>query len=135
MFEIPQGGTITAERIAIAVVAGKPSPVETAYAAFDRGLVAALGIQIIKEDGGTIDSDVNAVHYDLRVGSAEKLLQLAGVIARGEIVPILKSRVEQLLRAGFESGHLDHTKNPALRDRVKAQVAIPVRIDDPRSAR
>lgn len=120
---------VSAERIAIAVAAGKNDPDQTAYAIFDRAAVEWLGIAIDNtKRGSTYDSAVNAVHYDLHVGTAGRLVQLAGVIAAGQIVPILKNRVVELLRAGFESGQLDHTKNRLLCDKVRANV--PRRQDD-----
>lgn len=115
-------GSVSAERIAIAVAAGKNNPDHTGYAVFDRAAIENLGITINKTPGGTHDATVNAVHYDLHVGTAGKLLELAGVIAGGEVVPILKNRVVELLRAGFESGQLDYTKNRLLGDKVKAQI-------------
>ena len=36
------------------------------------------GIAIHKTPGGTHDSTVNGTHYDLHVGSAQNLLELAG---------------------------------------------------------
>lgn len=65
---------------------------------------------------------VNTLHYDLHVGTAAKLVELAGVIASGHVAPILKKQVVDLLRNGFESGQLDHTKNRQLCDRVKAVI-------------
>jgi hypothetical protein len=116
-------GTISAERIAIAVAATKSTPGPTAYAVFDRTAVEHLGIAISTEaSGSTPDSAVNALHRDLRVESVRKLLDVAGVIAGADIVPILKKKVVGLLKDGFESGRLDYTKNPALCDRVKANV-------------
>ena len=125
VYEIDEDHPITAERVAIAVLAGKQNPAETAYGVFDRAAVEALGIETIKTQGGTYDAEVNGSHYDLHVGSAAKLLELAGVIAKGHIVALLKKRVIELLRAGFESGQIDHTRNKPLCDAVNAQIARP----------
>ena len=119
---------ITAERIAIAVAAGKQKPHHTGYAVFDRAAVEGLGIACEKTTGGTIDAAVNSVHYNLHVPTAGKLVELAGVIAAGDVVPILKDQMTQLVRRGFESGQLDYKQNRTLCDNVKAQ--IPNRGDD-----
>lgn len=120
IFEITDA--VSAERIAIAVAAGRNKPGHTGYAVFDRAGAERLGVGIKKTPGDTYDVAVNAVHYDLHVGTAGRLVELAGVIAGGEITSILKKKVEELLRAGFESGQLDHTKNRLLCDVVKARI-------------
>ena len=122
VFEVTE--TVSAERIAIALAAapGKKEPDHTAYAVFDSVAVERLGIQITKTPGDTIDAAANLLHYDLNVGTAGKLLDLAVLIARVPIVPITRKRVGELLKAGFENGQLDHTRNPPLRDKVKAQI-------------
>jgi hypothetical protein len=98
--------TVTPERIAIAIAAGKMNPQETSYAVFERDAVIGLGINPKKRPGGTCDSEVNTCHYDLVIGTASKLLDLAGVMATAEVLPILKKKVEELLKAGSESGQL-----------------------------
>ena len=122
VFEVTD--SVSAERIATALAAapGKREPDHTAYAIFDRAALQGLEINIGKTPGSTIDTEVNAAHYDLHVGTARRLVELAGVIAGGNIVPVLKARVAELLRAGFESGHVDHNKNRLLCDRVKADI-------------
>jgi len=120
VFEITEA--VGAERIAIAVAAGKRDVDQTAYSIFDRAAVEALGISLHKTAGGTYDTAVNSAHYDVHVGSAERLIELAGVIAAGDIVPILRERVAELLRAGFGSGQIDHTKNRLLCDKVNAKI-------------
>jgi len=119
---------VTAERIAVALAATKSTPDQTAYAVFDRVAVESLGIAINKAAGSTPDTEVNALHHDLHVGTARRLLDLAAVIAGVEIFPILRNRVVILLKQGFESGRLDHKKNPPLCARVKA--IIPTRQAD-----
>lgn len=120
VFEVTDA--VSAERIAIAVAAGKQNPTQTGYAVFDRAAVEASGIACNKTPGGTYDTTENQLHCDLRVGSVGKLIELAAVIARGTITPILKKRVAELLREGFESGQLDYRKNRLLCDRVGAQI-------------
>jgi len=122
VFEI--SGAVTAERIATAFAAapGKKEPAQTTYAVFDRAAVEELGIDIKKTDGDTIDAAVNLLHYDLHVGTTRKLIELAGVIAGSTPIPILKKRVEELLKGGFERGHLDHKRNRVLCDKVKARI-------------
>jgi hypothetical protein len=116
--------SINAERIAIAIAAGKQKPDETGYAVFGREAVEALGIEIEKTKGGTADAAVNARHYDLHVGTASKLLELAGIIAHGDIVPILGKRVEELLRVGLSSGQLDRARiNKKLRQMLEPNAA------------
>jgi len=83
VFEITEA--VGAERIAIAVAAGKRDVDQTAYSIFDRAAVEALGISLHKTAGGTYDTAVNSAHYDVHVGSAERLIELAGVIAAGDI--------------------------------------------------
>lgn len=114
--------SVSAERIAIAVAAGKSDAAQTAYAVFEREAVERLGIIPVKTPGDTIDSTVNGHHYDLPVGRALTLLELAEVIARSEPIPILKKVVTQLLKEGFESGRLDYTKNRRLADKVNAHL-------------
>jgi hypothetical protein len=116
---------ITPERIAIAFAAGptKKEPDQTAYAVFDRTAVENLGIEIARTEGDTIDAAVNQLHYDLRIGSIRKLLDLAGVIATSELVAIPKKEARELMKDGFEKGRLDHTKNRTLCDRVGAVLA------------
>jgi hypothetical protein len=126
MFEVTE--SISAERIAIAIAAGKRRPDHTGYAVFERADAERVGITLKKSAGETYDAGVNDVHYDFHVGTAARLLELAGVIAAGEIIPILRKQVEQLLRSGFENGHLDHSKNKFLCDVVKAR--IPGQRDD-----
>jgi hypothetical protein len=122
VFEVTE--TVSAERIAIALAAspGKKDADHTAYAVFDQAAVAGLGITITKTPGDTIDAAANLLHYDLGVGTAGKLVELAAVIASVRIEPITKKRVSELLKAGFENGHLDHTRNRLLCDKVKAQI-------------
>jgi hypothetical protein len=122
VFEVTEA--ISAERSAIALAAApvKKEPDHIAYAVFDSAAVEALGIAITKTPGDTIDAVVNQLHYDLQVGTAGKLLNLAALIASVPIVPVTKKRVGELLKAGFENGHLDHTRNPPLRDKVKAHI-------------
>ncbi len=118
VFEI--GASISAERIAIAVAAGKQKADETGYAVFDRAAVEAVGIGITKTKGGTPDAEVNAYHYHLKVGTAARLIELAGVIARGQIDSILSKRVEELLIAGLKSGQLDEARvNRDLLERLR----------------
>jgi len=69
--------------------------------------LADLGIIPKKKDGNTRDAQVNACHYDLQVGTVSRLVSLAGVMATGDIVGILKKKVEELLKAGLQSGQLD----------------------------
>jgi hypothetical protein len=114
---------IDAQRIAIAVAAGKRQPDQTGYAVFDRSAVERLGIQVERTAGETIDAAVNGTHYNLHIGTAGKLLEFAGVVASGRVVPILKKRVKELLREGFESRQLDHRRNQRLCDAVGAIVA------------
>jgi hypothetical protein len=114
--------TVTAERVAIAVAAGKRDSDHTAYAVFDRAAVEELGITVHKTPGDTIDSAVNPFHFELDLGTTRRLVGLAGVIADSKPIPILKKRVAALLREGFESGRLDHAKNQILCDKVKANV-------------
>lgn len=120
VFEVTE--EVNAERIAIAISAGKQNPDHIAYAVFERVAVEGLGIPINKKDGGTNDGTVNTLHYDLNVGTAGKLVELAGVVASGQVVPILKKQVIERLRHGFESGQLDHTKNRQLCDKVNAVI-------------
>jgi hypothetical protein len=122
VFEVT--AAVSAERIATALAAapGKKEPDHTAYAVFDGAAVDGLGISITKTSCNTIDPAANSLHYDLMIGTAGRLIEFAAVIAAVPIVPITKKRVGELLKAGFENGHLDHTRNPALRDRVKAQI-------------
>lgn len=120
VFEVTDA--VTAERIAVAVSAGKGKPDGITYAVFERAAVEGLGIPINKKDGGTIDAVVNTVHYDLHVATASKLVDLAGVIANGQVASILKKDAIGLFRRGFESGQLDHTKNPDLCKRVNAVI-------------
>jgi len=128
VFEVT--GTIDAERIAIAVAAGKREPDDTSYAVFDRVAAETLGIVVSPDKpGGTFDADVNALHRDLLIGTARRLLDFAGLLASGEIAALPKKRVAELLKKGFESGRLDHTKNKPLCDKVKANVPTP-RIDE-----
>jgi hypothetical protein len=122
---------ISAERIAIAVMAGKKNEEDTAYAVFDQAVLEELEISVERSDGGTYDAAVNKVHYDLNVGTARKLLELAGVIAGGDLFPILKKEAKNLLRKGFESGQLDHTKNPTLCAKVGAHIEDPRREETP----
>jgi len=121
VFEVTDA--VSAERIAIAVAAGRQEPDDTSYAVFDRAAAEALGIGVSQDNpGGTFDKDVNGLHRDLRVGSARKLLEFAGLLATGEIVPLLKDQVASLLKDGFESGRLDHTRNKRLCDKLKVQI-------------
>ena len=122
VFEVTE--IVSAERVAIALMAapGKKEPDHTAYAVFDRADVERLGIPITKTSGDTIDAGANSSHYDLNIGSGGKLLEFAAIIAGVAIVPITKKRVAALLRAGFENGQLDHTRNPFLRAKVGAQI-------------
>lgn len=120
VFEVTDA--VTAERIAVAVGAGKGRPDDITYAVFERAAIEALGIPINKNEGGTIDAVVNTVHHDLHVATATKLVELAGVIASGQVVSILKKDAIVLLRRGFESGQLDHTKRPDLSKRVNAVI-------------
>ena len=121
VFEVADA--ISAERIAIAVAAGRQDPDDTSYAVFDRVAAETLGIAVSEDNpGGTCDAGVNALHRDLRVGTARRLLDFAGLLATGEIIPLLKEQVANLLRDGFESGRLDHTRNKRLCDKVKAQI-------------
>jgi hypothetical protein len=122
VFEITE--TVSAERIAIALAAApeKKEPGHTAYAVFERAAVEGLGIPITKTRGNTIDDGANPLHYDLEVGTAGRLLQLAVVIANVPIVPITKQRVAELLKAGFEGGQLDHNRNKHLCTKVNAQI-------------
>jgi hypothetical protein len=113
---------ITAERTAIAVAAGRREPDQTAYAVFDRAAFERLKIPVTKTPGTTFDAAVNPLHYDLSIGSTGKLLDFAALIANATIVPITKKRVAELLKAGFENGQLDHTRNHVLRDKVNAQI-------------
>jgi hypothetical protein len=55
-------GSVSAERIAIAVAAGKNNPDHTGYAVFDRAPIESLGITINKTPGGTHDATVNAAN-------------------------------------------------------------------------
>lgn len=127
VYEVTDG--VSAERIAIAVAAGKNDPDQTAYAVFDRAAVEALGVSVNKTPGDTIDAMVNALHHDLHVGTARKLVELAGAIAGVEIVSILKKRVAELLKDGFESGRLDYRKRRTLSEKVRANIP---RQDEPR---
>ena len=120
VFEITD--TVSAERIAIALAAGKREPDHTAYALFERAAIEELRIGIRGRRGGTYDDEVNNTHYDLHVGTVRRLVQLAGVIAKGQIGPMLKGRVTELLRSGFESGQIDYSKNRALCDKVRARI-------------
>ena len=122
VFEVT--AAVNAERIAIAVAAGRQDPDDTSYAVFDRVAAETLGIVVSQDNpGGTNDKEVNALHRDLQVGTARRLLEFAGLLASGEIVPLLKGEVTRLLKDGFESGRLDHTRNKRLCDKVKAQIS------------
>jgi hypothetical protein len=113
---------IAAERIAVAVAAGRREPDQTAYGIFDDVAFGRLNIPVTKMLGTTFDAAVNPLHYDVSIGSTGKLLDFAALIANSTIVPITKKRVAELLKAGFENGQLDHTRNHVLRDKVKAQI-------------
>lgn len=124
VFEVSE--TVSAERIAIAFFAtGKKEPYHTAYGVFDRGAVEAIGITVEKTPGETIDVTVNEQHFDLHVGTTGKLVALAGVIAAGNIIPLLREDVTRLVKDGFASSRLDHKKNKFLCDKVKAQIPTP----------
>lgn len=112
-------GSVDPERITIAVAAGRQNPDATGYAIFDRAAVEVLGIGSKKNPGGTADAVVNALHWDLGVRTATKLVALAEVIAQGAIAPILPKRVKELLKAGLQSGQLDPNKvNAELRSKL-----------------
>ncbi len=111
---------VSAERIAIAIAAGKQKPDETGYAVFDRDAVGALGVEAKKEKGGSPDADANDRHYNLNVGTTARLIGLAGVIAQGEIIPILRKRVEELLRGGLQKKELDESRMPGLIKRLRS---------------
>lgn len=119
LFEVTDA--ITAERIAIAVAAGKTRPAHTGYAVVDRAAIERLGV-LRRTTGDTIDPVVNTAHFDLHVGTAGNLLELAGTLADGDIVTILKKRVAELLRAGFENGQLDHRRNRLLCEAVRTNI-------------
>ncbi len=117
VYEVSQ--EVSAERIAIALAAGKQKPEETGYAVFDRAIVVGLGINAKKKSGTTIDTDVNGCHFDLPIGTVSKLLELAGVMATGEIIPILRKTVEERLKEGLKSGQLDGNKmNESLKGKL-----------------
>lgn len=121
VFEITDA--ITAERIAIAVAAGKSSPDHTAYSVFEGAELQRVGITTEKTLGGTADEEVNGTHYNLHIGSTGRLLDLCAIIANGRLVPILKEKGIELLKRGFESGQLDYRRNIVLTDKVKAQIS------------
>ena len=118
VFEVT--ATISAERIAIAVAAGKQEPQETGYSVFDSATTVKLGIKPTKARGNTIDADVNSCHYNLAVGTVSKLVDLAEVLATGGLVPILRKKVEELLKDGLTNHQLDGSRmNPGLRNKLQ----------------
>ena len=98
------------ERIAAAVAAGKQKPEHTGYAVFRADAVQALGIKTQKTPGTTADGAVNALHVDLNELTTGKVVELAEVVAQGERRTILKKRVEELIKGGLTSGHLDRER-------------------------
>jgi hypothetical protein len=62
---------ITAERIAIAVAAGRREPDQTAYAIFDQVALENLDIPTTKTLGTTFDAAVNPLHYEAGRGTLE----------------------------------------------------------------
>ncbi len=106
VFQIDE--VVTAERAAIAVTSGKDKPDETGYAVFDRAEVEALGIGIEKIKEPLADVAASDRHYNLDVGTAGKLVKLAGVIAKAGVTPILARDVEARLLDGIQTrgGHL-----------------------------
>ena len=107
--------TVSPERIAIAVAAGRETLDRhgTSHTLFDRAGVEARSIPIRKTPGQTPDDAVNALHYDLIVGTAANLLALAEVISQGsKVAPILPKGVETLLKSGIQNGQLDAQRIP-----------------------
>lgn len=119
VFELVEA--VSPERIAVAVAAGKERPSDTGYVIFHSEDLTALGIEVETTPGGTADTEVNALHRNLDIGSDTKLVAFArSVLARSEIVPVISERAEQLLRAGLESGQLEEKRvNPKLVDRLR----------------
>jgi len=109
---------ITAERITVAVAAGKERPSDTGYVIFDSGELTALGIGVESTPGGSADTEVNTLHRNLDIASDTKLLAFArNVVAPSEKVPIISERLAQLFQAGLESGQLEEGRvNPKLVD-------------------
>jgi hypothetical protein len=94
------------QRIVVAVAAGSQNPRDVGYLQFERGAVEALGVQINVVPGLTGDADVNALHRDLEQLSAEKLGQLAGVMAHGRSNEILAKPLRAAITVEVRAGRL-----------------------------
>jgi hypothetical protein len=107
------------ERIVVAIAAkGKDQPVDVAYRLFDPADVGALGIPVdAKMPGTTGDDEINRLHRNLEQLTANKLGQLATVMASGQRGEVLSKHFERILRREVGAQRLKlHGVNGKLRE-------------------
>ena len=108
VYEVDDAANV--ERIAMAIAAGRDDLDTVGVAIFDGDAVSAVGIQMESTRGTTADDVVNGLHRRLYQLTARQLVDLAGVIAQGWMMEILKKRVRELIKAGLGSKQLDRTR-------------------------
>jgi len=108
LFEVDHAAN--AERIAIAVAAGRERPDTVDYAVFDGGPLAGLGIRVQQTTGTTADVAINGLHYNLHQLTARQLVDLAALVSQGTIRRILGKRVKEMLNEGLMAERLDRAR-------------------------
>lgn len=118
VYEIPEPeDRALVRRIVVAVAAGQRKPGDVGFFLFERATVEALAIGVnAVVPGETGDPEVNGLHRDLEQLSAQKLAQLAGVIAQGEDDEVLSKELRTVLDAEIKAKRMAKDKvHPELR--------------------
>ena len=108
LYDISQG--VTAERVAIAMAATRPSVRYLDYVLFDDSVLTTIGLPFKQTPGGTPDSQVNDVHYDAQRITTVKLSDLAHKLSETQPYHIDKGSVRQELLNGLKAGDLNPKK-------------------------
>lgn len=114
-----QVSSCPANRVVVALAAGRDSVPAVDFALFDLKALDVSGISYRKVLGDTPDDLVNDVHYDLYNLSAQQLLLLAKIISKVKQCRIPKREVERLLRQAISAGDVDKARlKPVLLNRL-----------------
>lgn len=100
-------GGLDAERIVVALAAGRQFLSTLDYVVFDDAPLASSSIDVVQTSGDTPDSVVNLVHYDLKNLTVGKVVRLARIVSGNDRKRITKAQMKGKLKKALDNQWLD----------------------------
>lgn len=110
------------QQVAVAVAATRQNFSNMDYVVFSDSDLERFGITVQQTPGGTPDSRVNDLHYELGKLTVDRLVQLATIISVETPKRILEKRIKILLLEAVSTGQLNNTNAMSQKMREKLEL-------------